>query len=188
MNLRKLILWLVACTLFICILKMGMLAGVDQYIYHFRNQFIPDFAYRYDDYLPYLPLVVLLGLKACGVQSRSSWSKMLVSTVLSFVLVGAVVLSMKSLAGVLRPDGSDFLSFPSGHTATVFASASLLRKEYGYQSRWIAALIYLPAILTGLTRQLNNRHWFSDVLAGATIGIMMVEVGYFLTGILFRKK
>lgn len=188
MNSRKLVLWLFACALFICVLRLGLIESADQYIYYLCNKYLPGFAYRYDDYLPYLPIAVMLGLKFSGVRSRSNWKQMLAATVFSFVLMGMVVLSMKSLAGVLRPDSSDFLSFPSGHTATAFTAASLLRKEYGYKSRWIAAVIYLPAILTGLTRQLNNRHWLSDVLAGATIGIMMVEVAYFLTGLIFKKK
>lgn len=187
-NPRKLIIWLFLSALFICLLRMGMVESADQYIYALRNNYLPDFAYRYDDYLPYLPIIVMVGLKISGVRSRSGWKQMLVSTIFSFVLMGIVVLSMKSLAGVLRPDNSDLLSFPSGHTATAFTATGLLCKEYGYKNRWIAAIIYLPAILTGLSRQLNNRHWLSDVLAGATIGIMMVEVGYFLTDFLFKKK
>lgn len=186
-NLRKLIIWLFLSALFICLLRMGMIEGADQYVYHLRNNYLPDFAYRYDDYLPYLPLLVMVGLKISGVRSRSHWKQMLASTVCSFVLMGIVVLSMKSLAGVLRPDSTDLLSFPSGHTATAFTATCLLCKEYGYRNRWIASLIYLPAILTGLSRQLNNRHWLSDVLAGATIGIMMVEVSYYLTDRWFKQ-
>lgn len=180
--------WLSISILAVFVLRMGILDGIDQYIYTLRNTHFPFFAYRYDDYLPYLPLVIMFGLKGAGVKSRSSWKEMIVSTVFSFILTGIVVLSMKSLCGVIRPDGSDFLSFPSGHTATVFTSAGILCKEYGYKNKWIAALIYLPAIVTGFTRPLNNRHWLSDVLAGAIIGRMMVEVGYYLAGMLFRKE
>lgn len=180
--------WLSISILAVFVLRMGVLDGIDQYIYTLRNTHFPFFAYRYDDYLPYLPLVIMFGLKGAGVKSRSSWKEMIVSTVFSFILTGIVVLSMKSLCGVIRPDGSDFLSFPSGHTATVFTSAGILCKEYGYKNKWIVALIYLPAIVTGFTRPLNNRHWLSDVLAGAIIGRMMVEVGYYLAGMLFRKE
>lgn len=187
-HLQKLIIWLLISILAIYALRMGIIDGIDQYVYNIRNTHFPSFAYRYDDYLPYLPVVIMLGLKGAGVKSRSSWKEMIVSTVFSFVLVGIVVLSMKSLCGVIRPDGSDFLSFPSGHTATVFTAAGVLRKEYGYKSKWIAAVIYLPAVITGLTRPLNNRHWLSDVMAGAIIGTMMVEAGYYLAGLLLKKQ
>lgn len=106
----------------------------------------------------------------------------------SFALMGITICSIKSLAGVLRPDGSDFLSFPSGHTATAFTSACLLYKEYGPKSSWIGVAAFLPAFITGLSRQLNNRHWLSDVVGGAVIGILMVEVGYYLSGLLFKEK
>ena len=81
-----------------------------------------------------------------------------------------------------------FLSFPSGHTATAFTSACLLYKEYGPKSSWIGVAAFLPAFITGLSRQLNNRHWLSDVVGGAVIGILMVEVGYCLSGLLFKEK
>lgn len=184
---RKLIFWLIVSAIVLVGLRMGVIDTMDQYIYTLRNTHFPSFAYRYDDYLPYLPLVIMFGLKGVGVKSRSSWKEMIVSTLISFALTGIVVLSMKSLCGVIRPDGSDFLSFPSGHTATVFTAAGILCKEYGYRNKWIAAVIYLPALVTGLTRPLNNRHWLSDVMAGAIIGIMMVEAGYYLAGLLFKK-
>lgn len=187
-HLQKLIIWLLISILAIYALRMGIIDGIDQYVYNIRNTHFPSFAYKYDDYLPYLPVVIMFGLKGAGVKSRSSWKEMIVSTVFSFVLVGIVVLSMKSLCGVIRPDGSDFLSFPSGHTATVFTAAGVLRKEYGYKSKWIAAVIYLPAVITGLTRPLNNRHWLSDVMAGAIIGTMMVEAGYYLAGLLLKNQ
>lgn len=188
MSPRKLILWLFACTLMVCALRAGLLTGADQYIYHLRNMHASTFAYRYDDFLPYLPIVVMFILKLAGVKSRSDWKRMLVSTAFAYVLMGAVVLSMKSLAGVLRPDGSDFLSFPSGHTATAFTAATLLYKEYGFKTPLATIATFLPAVVTGFTRQLNNRHWLSDVLAGATIGIMMVELAYFLTNLIFGKE
>ena len=132
-------------------------------------------------------IVAMFVLKLTGVKSRSNWKRMLVSTAFSYILMGTIVLTMKSLAGVLRPDGSDFLSFPSGHTATAFTAATLLYKEYGFKPPLAGIATFLPAVVTGFTRQLNNRHWLSDVLAGAIIGIMMVELAYFLTDRLLMK-
>lgn len=187
-NLCKLLLWIFICTLILCALRYGVLESANQYIYNLRNTHIPSFAYHYDDFLPYLPLAVMFGLKIAGIKSRSNWTQMLVATVFSFALMIITVSSIKSLAGVLRPDESDLLSFPSGHTATAFTSACLLYKEYGKKNRWVGIVSYLPAIVTGITRQLNNRHWLSDVVGGAVIGFIMVEIGYFFTDLLFKKK
>lgn len=187
-NLYKLIFWTFCSMLVIYILRLGYIESADRHVCHLRNMYTPSFAYHYDDYLPYLPLVAMILLKCIGVKSRNSWKQMLVSTLFSAILMGIVVLSMKTIAGVFRPDGSDFFSFPSGHTATAFTAASLLRKEYGFNNRRIAAWAYLPAILTGFSRMLNNRHWLSDVMAGAVIGVMVVEWGYYLAGLLFKKR
>ena len=67
MSPRKLILWLFACTLIVCALRAGLLTSADHYIYHLRNMHASTFAYRYDDFLPYLPIVVMFILKLAGV-------------------------------------------------------------------------------------------------------------------------
>lgn len=188
-NMRRLLLGLFVGVLSVAILKMGAIHSADQYLYHLRNVYIPTFAYSYDDYLPYLSLVLLLGLKFAGVRSRNSWKPFLTSMFFSIALALIIVLSMKSLSGVLRPDGSDFFSFPSGHTVTAFLTASLLYKEYGFKKgAWVTAAIYAPAVVTGLTRILNNRHWLSDVSAGAIISLMIVGLGYYLTSLIFRSE
>lgn len=188
-NMRRSFLGLLIGILAVIVLKMGAIHSVDQYIYHLRNVYIPSFAYSYDDYLPYLPLVLLFGLKFADVKGRNSWKQFLTSMFFSIVLALAVVLSMKSLSGVLRPDGSDLLSFPSGHTVTAFLTASLLYKEYGFKrGAWVAIAIYTPAIITGLTRILNNRHWLSDVFAGAILSLMIVGLGYYLASHILRRE
>lgn len=40
-----------------------------------RNDYIPDFKKSADDYLQYSPLAVMVGLKAFGVEGRSSWGE-----------------------------------------------------------------------------------------------------------------
>lgn len=188
MNLRKLLLWILVSTVILCALRCGILEYANQYIYNLRNTYFPSFAYCYDDFLPYIPVVIMLGMRMAGIKSRSNWKHMLTAAVFSFALMGIAICSIKSLAGVLRPDGSDFLSFPSGHTATAFTSACLLYKEYGSKSSWIGVAAFLPALITGISRPLNNKHWLSDVVGGAVIGILMVEVGYYLSGLLFKEK
>lgn len=47
---------------------------------------------------------------------------------------------------------------------------------------------YTVATITGVTRQLNNRHWMSDIMVGAGIGILATELGYFLADLIFKEK
>lgn len=153
-----------------------------------RNDYLPRFRRHADDYMQYAPAAVMLGMKACGVESRSSWSRMLASDAFSALLMGGVVNTLKQTTHVVRPDGSNDHSFPSGHTATAFMTATMLTKEYGHKSPWIGIGAYTVASATGLMRMANNKHWLSDVLTGAGIGILSTEVGYYLADIIFREK
>lgn len=69
-----------------------------------------------------------------------------------------------------RPDGSDHLSFPSGHTSTAFALATVASHHYGWKAGVPA---YVLASGIGLSRIEGNRHYLSDVLAGATLGLIV---------------
>ncbi len=153
-----------------------------------REGFLPDFRSPVDDYLQYLPAAVMLGLKAGGVESRSSWGRMLVSDAFSVLLMSGVVNGLKYGLQELRPDASNRRSFPSGHTATAFMTATMLVKEYGHKSPWVGVGAYTVASATGLMRVANNKHWISDVLAGAGIGILSTELGYYLADLIFKEK
>ena len=60
-------------------------------------------------------------------------------------------------------------SFPSGHTTVAFAAATVFAMEYK-DKPLIPILSYTVATLIGLSRVTENRHWFTDVLAGAVLG------------------
>ena len=153
-----------------------------------RNGYAPSFHHDFDDYLQYAPAAVMVGMKAAGVRSRSSWGRMLTSDAFSVGLMAIAVNSLKYSCRVMRPDGSSRNSFPSGHTATAFMTATMLHKEYGHRSPWYSIGGYTLATVTGVARQLNNRHWMSDVMVGAGIGILATELGYFLADLIFKER
>jgi membrane-associated phospholipid phosphatase len=62
-----------------------------------------------------------------------------------------------------------YTSFPSGHTTTAFAVASVL--AIGYKDKpWIGITSYSVATLVGISRIYETKHWASDVVAGAALG------------------
>lgn len=142
-----------------------------------------------DNYTQFSPYAVIVGLKAFGYQGRSSWDRLAVSVLASNAMMAVLVNSAKYSIKEMRPDNSTRNSFPSGHTATAFTAATILHKEYGMtRSPWFSIGGYAVAMGTGFMRVLNNRHWISDVMAGAGIGILSTELGYFFADLLYHNK
>ncbi len=141
-----------------------------------------------DDYLQFAPAALMLGLKTAGVESRSSWGRMITSDAISVAILSVATMSLKGTTDVSRPDTGADNSFPSGHTAIAFASATMLHKEYGAVSKWYSIGGYTAATATGLMRVVNNRHWVSDILAGAGVGIISTQLGYMLGDLIWGDK
>lgn len=130
-----------------------------------------------DDYSQYVPFAAGLGLGIVGVESKHCFTDRLLVSATSAVAVGVMVRGLKMVVDEERPDGSNFDSFPSGHTATAFVGAEIVRTEYGL-GYGIAA--YTIAAGTGFLRVYNGRHHVVDVLAGAGIGVLGARIGYWL--------
>lgn len=163
--------------------------GERREIREFRNRYIPNFRHHYDDYLQYLPAAAVFGLNAAGVKGKHTVKRAFVSYAFSAVIMGIVVNSIKYTAKVERPDGTERNSFPSGHTANSFMNATFLHKEYGqYRNPLYSVGAYAASSATAISRELNNRHWVSDVLAGAGIGILSTELGYIIADKVFKEK
>jgi len=165
-----------------------LLKGEDTHFRNMRGGHMPKAYKSSETYIQYLPLAATLGLKALGVESRSSWARMAVSGAAGGAIMLAATQSMKHLISTGRPDNSDDHSFPSGHTATAFVTATILHREYGHISPLVSIGGYATAAATGILRIRKNRHWASDVAAGAGIGILATELGYCITDALFRNK
>lgn len=165
-----------------------VLTSADLQTRQLRHDYLPTFRYKYDDYLQFAPAVATVALKALGVESRSSWERMVVSDALAVGSMLSVVYTVKHGLGRLRPDGSTHNSFPSGHTAMAFTSATILHKEYGHLSPWVSIAGYSAATITGISRSLNNRHWLSDIVVGAGVGILSTELGYLLGDKIFKDR
>jgi membrane-associated phospholipid phosphatase len=75
---------------------------------------------------------------------------------------------LKPIADRTRPDGGDY-SFPSGHTSSVFATAAVLQRRIGWKAGIPA---YAMASYVGLSRLTDHKHYPSDIIFGATVGIL----------------
>jgi len=85
----------------------------------------------------------------------------------------ATTYALKSVVSADRPNGEGDDSFPSGHTAATFSSASFLHKRYGAK---VGIPAYLLASYTGYQRYNDDHHRAQDVVAGALIGWAFSEL------------
>ncbi len=140
----------------------------------------PHFLSHVDNYAQFAPAAMVFGLQAFGKHGVHTTGQAVVLYTMSMALVTGITFPLKKITHVERPDKSGFTSFPSGHTATAFAGAEFLRREYGQKYPWLAVAGYAVASGTGLLRMYNNKHWFSDVAAGAGIGMASTSLAYWL--------
>ncbi|MBL0735271.1 phosphatase PAP2 family protein [Flavobacterium sp. GN10] len=140
-----------------------------------------------DDFSQYAPAVSVYALNAFGVKGKNNMRDRSVILVTSYAIMATTVLGLKSISHVERPDGSSNNSFPSGHTATAFMGAEFLYQEYKDKSIWYGIAGYAVATGTGLFRIYNNRHWLTDVAAGAGIGILSTKIAYWINPYITKK-
>ncbi|MDM1408212.1 phosphatase PAP2 family protein [Myroides sp. DF42-4-2] len=159
-----------------------------EHILETRNKYIPEFANTFDDYLQYAPGALAFGLKASGVNGRNNIRRSVYNYAGSMLITGIFVNSLKYSTKVMRPDGSTANSWPSGHAATAFANAAFLDKEYGLVNPSYSITGYGMAIITGIGRSMNNRHWSPDILAGAGFGILSTNLAYFFIDKIYGNK
>ena len=133
-----------------------------------------------DDYSQYAPFISVYGLNAVGIKGKNNFKDRTIILGTAYLIMGAAVNIVKSTVNVERPDGSANNSFPSGHSATVFMGAEFLYQEYKDVSVWFGISGYLVASGTGFLRMYNNKHWLTDVAAGAGIGILSTKIAYWV--------
>ncbi len=144
------------------------------------TRYLPDFEDTIDDVTQYVPMMAVFALDAVGVRSKHSQMRKLTTLATMTATSLIVVNGLKYSIAEPRPDGTSNNSFPSGHTTTAFMGAHMFHKEYKDKSPFYSIAAYTLATVTGVFRQLNNRHWVSDVFAGAGLGIGVTEFSYFM--------
>lgn len=143
----------------------------------FRNENYNSFSTSIDDYLVFAPGAALVALNVCKVKSRSDILNQGIITAKSMALSLGIVNILKYTTQVTRPDGSANNSFASGHSAAAFTLAEVLHQEFK-DKPWTYISGYAAATSVAGLRILNNKHWFSDVLVGAGIGVLATKLIY----------
>lgn len=152
-------------------------SSIKNQVKDWRNRQMPNFRTHADDFLQFAPLAAAYAFEWAGMTPRTDFKNRTAIVVKSQIfLLGTTYILKKSL-NETRPDGTQY-SFPSGHTAEAFAGATLLATEYGENYKWVPYVAYGTATTVGALRIANNRHYISDVLFGAGLGILSTKIAY----------
>ena len=132
----------------------------------------------FDNTLIIAPYFELAAVALAGVESRNDRVNTLLIIAKGEAIMLGSTFAVKYLRGEARPDGSDNLSFPSGHTAQAFLAASIVHTEFRDKSQWYGIGAYTLAGSVAALRMINDKHWQSDVVAGAGFGILSAHLAY----------
>lgn len=152
-----------------------------------RNEHFFYFKHNIDDYAQFAPMVALYAFDLAGMQAKTNWKDRTAILVKGQILNLGLVYILKKSMKETRPDGTDY-SFPSGHTANVFMGATMLAIEYGENHKWVPYAAYGLASGVGIMRMANNKHYISDVLFGAGLGILSAKVAYWTHGYRWNRS
>ena len=136
------------------------------------------FSSRIDDYTRVVPVAQMYIADIVGVEAKNHWFDQTKNMALSLIITDVITNTMKKYIYKVRPNGANAKAFPSGHTSLSFTTAAVLYEEFGQTSPLLAYSGYGFAAITGSMRLLNNRHYLSDVLAGAGLGIIIAKLVY----------
>ena len=144
-----------------------------------RNKVGNDFVFHIDDYIQYIPIAELYIADILKVKSKNHWFEQTKYLIISNIITSGITHGLKNLTDKTRPNGGEN-SFPSGHTSFSFTNATVLFNEFHKTAPLLAYSGYLFSTTTGVFRILNNKHWLSDVLVGAGIGIIVTDIIYYI--------
>lgn len=147
-----------------------------------RNEILEDnFKHvMWDNYTQYAPAVLAYGFNAVGIKAKHNFKDMTIVYLTSQIITAAITEPLKRIIKEKRPDNSNNLSFPSGHSATAFSSAQFLFLEYKDSNLWLSLVGYPIALYTAYYRVINDKHWVGDVVAGAGVGILSTQLAWSL--------
>lgn len=151
--------------------------SVKNQVKNWRNDNMPNFRTHIDDVLQFVPFASVYGLEMMGMKAENDWKNQTAIMVKSHIINLGLLYILKKSINDTRPDNSG-LSFPSGHTAEAFAGATMVSMEYGKKYKWVPYAAYGTASAVGALRIANNKHYLSDVLFGAGLGILSTKVAY----------
>lgn len=139
-----------------------------------------DYHTNIDDYLLLSPAAIAIGANLAGINAKNHWfdqgKNLFIATTGTYLITSG----LKQLFNKNRPDLSNNKSMPSRHTSMSFAASTVLYEEYKSTNTTIAYSGFVTSSAVVYFRMATNKHWISDTLVGAGIGIAVAKLVYLI--------
>ena len=132
-----------------------------------------------DNYIQYAPMAEMYIVDISLSKTKKEVFQQTKNLIISQLFTAVIVQTLKMSTNITRPNGAAH-SFPSGHTSVAFTGATALYLEYRDTNPFIAYSGYGFSTATGILRITNNKHWLSDVLVGAGIGMLSAQLTWYI--------
>lgn len=142
----------------------------------------------FEDYAQYSPHLSVYIFEWAGMKPKTDfWNQTAILAKSQLLVLGSSYL-LKNTFRQPRPDGSNTFGFPSGHTANAFSGAEMLAMEYKENYPWVPYVAYTAATGVGVLRVVHDKHYWSDVLFGAGLGILSTKIAYWTHQYQWKQK
>jgi membrane-associated phospholipid phosphatase len=140
----------------------------------------PDFHTNAADYLMWMPTASLYAMDALKVKTKHNFKEHLILDAGSILITGGLGYGMRIISKKMKVYNAEDTKFPSGHAANAFRGAEILHQELKEQHPILSYSGYVVATGVGILRIYNKNHLFTEVLAGAGLGIISTKLTYWV--------
>lgn len=130
--------------------------------------------------LKWVPMVSVLLTNAERMGTKEELTKRVKIIALSETILNGLLTPLKKWIARRRPDSFRLDSFPSAQTATSFMGAEILHQACKEKLPALQMAGYTIAVATAAISVYKKKHWLSDVVAGAIIGIAAAKIASYL--------
>lgn len=132
------------------------------------------------DYLMWVPSASVYAMDAFKVKTAHKFKQHLLLDAGSIAITGSLGLGMRIISRNIKSFNTDNTEFPSGHTANAFRGAEILHQELKQNHNLLSYSGYVVATAVGFCRIYGKEHYFSQVVAGAGLGIISTKLTYWI--------
>lgn len=154
--------------------------NLDDSIYSNIKTNHPGFHTNAEEYLMWAPSASIYLLDAFKVRTQHTFKEHLIIDAGSIVITGGIGYAMRLVSRHINAYTTHNTEFPSGHTANAFRGAEIFHQELKGRSPLLSYSGYLVATSVGIIRIYKQAHLFTEVLAGAGLGILSTKLTYWV--------